>query len=314
VLKFLFAPFRLATGWGVSPRILGWLGITMLVLLRLTIGWHFFSEGVDKVRAGNWTAEPFFANASGPLAPQFRKMVWDAEGDFRLDFEKVQLQFARFRDQVGKHYGFDQAQLAEAQDNYIKAMKQYSYVVELNSNEIEEFKLGGDRIAALEQDPTRSGVSSLKGQMETIRRERKALIAPLLNQIKGVWSNYELAQNRVADEEQRNAHPAISIMKPPSPGVLMDTSRIDVILPYFDVVIGLLLLVGLFTPLTGLIAAGFLGSVFLSQYPPATGPSSSIYPLIEGMGCLVLASTGSGRFAGLDFFLHLITRRTADPD
>jgi uncharacterized membrane protein YphA (DoxX/SURF4 family) len=70
------------------------------------------------------------------------------------------------------------------------------------------------------------------------------------------------------------------------------------------------LLLGLFTPVAALVAAGFLGSVFLSQYPPASGPSSSYYQLIEGLACLVLASTGAGRFAGLDYFIHLFIRRS----
>jgi len=89
----------------------------------------------------------------------------------------------------------------------------------------------------------------------------------------------------------------------------MDTSVIDSIVPYFDMLVGWCLLLGLFTPVAALAAAGFLGSVFLSQYPPLTGPTSSNYQLIECMACLVLAATGAGRFAGLDFFLHLIIRK-----
>jgi uncharacterized membrane protein YphA (DoxX/SURF4 family) len=84
---------------------------------------------------------------------------------------------------------------------------------------------------------------------------------------------------------------------------------IDRFVPYFDIAIGLCLLLGFFTPVAALAAAGFLGSVVLSQYPPATGPTSSNYQLIECMACLVLAATGSGRLAGLDYFLHLIVRK-----
>ncbi|TWU64777.1 MULTISPECIES: TQO small subunit DoxD [Crateriforma] len=311
MLKVLYAPLRLATGWGISPRILGWIGVLMLVLLRLTIGWHFYSEGVEKVRSGSWTAEPFFTNARGPLAPMYRDMVWDSEGVYRLDRDRVMLEWARFREQIIRHYGLDDAQQALAQANYAKAVEQYDYVIELNQTDIEEFELGRDRIAALDRDPTRGGVDSLGGQRETIRRERQKLIAPVLSQIDAIAENYELAQNRIANEEQQDRHPALAMAPPPTS--LMDTSRIDLILPYFDVVIGLMLMLGLLTPLAALAAAGFLGSVFLSQFPPSTGPSSTMYQLIESMACLVLAATGSGRFAGLDYFFHLITRKTAGP-
>ncbi len=51
--KILLFPLRLCVGWGISPRLLGLIGATMLVLLRLTIGWHFYSEGLEKYQKGN---------------------------------------------------------------------------------------------------------------------------------------------------------------------------------------------------------------------------------------------------------------------
>lgn len=313
MLKLLFVPLRLATGWGISPRVLGWIGVAMLVLLRLTIGWHFYREGVDKYQSDNWSAVPFFANATGPFAPRFRELVWDAEGDFRLDKQKVIVEWAKFRDRIAKHYGFDQAQQRLAQQNYAKAVKQYDYVIALNETDLEEYRLGRQRIEQLDNDPVRAAVSSLGGQRETIRRERNALVAPVLRQIDDIWENYELSQNRVANEEQRSATTAL-ILTRPATGTIADTSTIDQIVPYFDIAIGLCLLLGLFTPIAALAAAGFLGSVFLSQYPPTTGPSSSMYQLIEGIACLVLAGTGAGRFAGLDYFFHLLTRKIFAPD
>jgi len=311
VLKLLFSPIRLATGWGISPRILGWIGVCTLVLLRVTIGWHFFSEGIDKYRAGNWSAAPFFANAKGPFASHYRGMVWDAEGTLRLDRDRLLTEWARFRDQVTSHYGFDDAQTREAQRNFASAADQYDYVMELNQNEVEEFQLGRERIEQLDQDATRSGVSSLGGQRETIRKERQALIRPVLAQIDSISESYERCQTALAKAKQREGIPAKIMRLPPTN--VMDTSIMDEVVPYFDMAIGWCLILGLFTPAASLAAAGFLGSVFLSQYPPTTGPSSSMYQLIEGLACLVLAGTAAGRFAGLDFFIHLITRKVARP-
>ncbi len=283
----------------------------MLVLLRLSVGWHFYSEGVVKVDEGNWTAAPFFANAKGPLAENFRQMVWDADGKFRLDRDETMYHWADFRDRVSEYYGFSEDQNRKAQENYAKAVDQYDWVLESNAAELEEFELGRDRIAILEFDekekPIRDGVDSLGGQRDTIRREWTQKAAPALSQIDKIWTNYEIAQNAVAVDEQAAARKPLRLRKPLTN--LIDTSVIDVMLPYFDIVVGLCLLFGLFTPVAGLAAAGFLGSVVLSQYPPATGPTSSIYQLIESMACFVLAGTGAGRFAGLDYFLHLIVRK-----
>ncbi|QDT04176.1 hypothetical protein K227x_25650 [Rubripirellula lacrimiformis] len=283
----------------------------MLVLLRISVGWHFYSEGMDKYAAGNFSAAPFFANAKGPMAGQFRGMVWDADGKLRLNEAANQYYWAVYRDQIIAHYGFDEAQTRRAQINYKDAVEQYQWVIAENSAELEEFELGRDRIALLETDESertlRDGVASLGGQRDTIRREWLGKAAPALSQIDKIWDNYAAAQNAVATPEQADAHASLKLVKPRTGRI--DTSVIDGIIPYFDIAVGLCLLLGFFTPIAGLAAAGFLGSVFLSQYPPTTGPSSSNYQLIECMACLVLASTGAGRFAGLDFFLHLIVRK-----
>jgi uncharacterized membrane protein YphA (DoxX/SURF4 family) len=128
-----------------------------------------------------------------------------------------------------------------------------------------------------------------------------------LAQINAIWANYEVNQNALADPTQSKASPYLRLFKPRTERI--DTSVIDEFVPYFDIAIGLCLLLGFFTPVAALAAAGFLGSVFLSQYPPTTGPASSNYQLIECMACLVIAATGSGRFAGMDYFLHLIVRK-----
>ena len=288
----------------------------MLVLLRMTIGWHFYSEGVDKYRAGNWDAKPFFANAKGPVAEHFRQLVWDWDGAIRLDGSILEdpkkretatvteVHLATFREQVSRHYGFNDTQRRLAQLNYGKAIAQLRTILESNASEIEEYKLGRLRLEKLDSDANRSGVESLVGQTATIRAEWNKKIAPSFKQIDAIWKNYELAQNNVATLAQAELRPPYKLGVPRSQ--LMDTSIINVIVPYFDIAIGICLLLGLFTPVAALAAAGFLGSVFLSQYPPATGPASSTYQLIEGMACLVLAGTGAGRFAGLDFVIKSI--------
>src|ERR1700720_3153129 len=48
-----------------------------LVALRLSIGWHFFVEGMDKLNSPSWSSEPYLREASGPLAPYFRELAGD---------------------------------------------------------------------------------------------------------------------------------------------------------------------------------------------------------------------------------------------
>lgn len=311
VLKLLSIPLRLCIGWGYSPRLLGLLAATMLVLLRVSIGWHFYTEGVDKRQADGWSAKPFFANANGPFAGEFRKLVWDWDGSYRLNRTWFMETSARFREQAKLHFAFDDKQQQAAQAAYAKTVELYDAVILDNAADLEEYEFGRNRIEQLNTEgvekSTRDGVSSLGGQRDTIRREWEGKAAPALSQIDAIWENYEADQNRIATDQQRDACGYLEFVKPRTYNI--DTSRIDRIIPYFDIAIGLCLLCGFLTPVAALAAAGFLGSVFLSQLPPASGPSSTYYQLVESMACLVLASTGAGRFAGLDFFLHLGVRR-----
>jgi uncharacterized membrane protein YphA (DoxX/SURF4 family) len=48
-----------------------------LVALRLSIGWHFFVEGMDKLHNPTWSSEPYLREATGPLAPFFRDLAGD---------------------------------------------------------------------------------------------------------------------------------------------------------------------------------------------------------------------------------------------
>ena len=57
----------------------------MLVVLRLSLGWHFLYEGVWKIEnQSKFTAEPFLSEAKGPVAPLFYAMLDDVDGTKRL--------------------------------------------------------------------------------------------------------------------------------------------------------------------------------------------------------------------------------------
>ncbi len=311
--KLLLFPLRLCVGWGLSPRLLGLIGVTMLVMLRVAVGWHFYTEGVDKRATGNWSSAPFFASAKGPFAEEFRGLVWDADGSLRLNQDTMLYQLAYHREIGAAHFGFDRQQQALAKQKYNQAVETYKWIIQSNASDLEEFQLGRQRVANLSRGDdtekrTRDGVSSLGGQRDTIRAEWIAKAAPAFAQIESLLESFEADINSIATPQQMDASGPCRLVKLRSHPVI-DTSRIDQFVPYFDMTIGICLLIGLLTPVAGLAAAGFLLSVFVSQFPPGTGPTSSMYQLVEAMACLVLAATGAGRFAGADYFLHLLCRR-----
>ncbi len=64
---------------------IGLLAVVLLVALRLTIGWHFFYEGVWKIaNADKFSASDFLIMSKGPFVPLFHAMVPDLDGRERL--------------------------------------------------------------------------------------------------------------------------------------------------------------------------------------------------------------------------------------
>ncbi len=303
--RLVLTPLRLATGWGRPHQRIGFLAALFLVLLRLCVGFHFFSEGVDKL-SGDFDAGRFFATARGPFAEHFQNQIWDWNGKVRLNRDRTVAFWRSYGSRAAKKYSLDDASQKAVAQSIARASVQLDGILAIYANEIQEFELGRERLAKLDEDTTRDGVSSLGGQRDTIRQEWRKLITPVFVQIDQVWANIENDVERLVPASKRG-YASVSMGRPRD--VMIDTSVINPVIPYFDLAIGVCLILGLFTPVAALVAAGFLGSVFMSQFPPTSGPGSTYYHMVEAASCLVLAGTGAGRFAGLDFLFYALSIR-----
>ena len=105
--------------------------------------------------------------------------------------------------------------------------------------------------------------------------------------------------NAIANETQRESVGAYRLVKPGQGALSTDT--VDKIIPIFDMVVGIFLIIGLLTPVASIVAALFLLSVVLSQMPGYPGTAPTYFQAVECLALLVLAATDAGRYAGLDF-------------
>jgi uncharacterized membrane protein YphA (DoxX/SURF4 family) len=86
-------------------------------------------------------------------------------------------------------------------------------------------------------------------------------------------------------------------------------ATVNLAVTILTVSVGVCLLLGLFTRLAAVAGALFLLSVIASQPPWVTGAAPTYYQTVEFAGLLVLAGTGAGRWAGLDYFGYLLFGR-----
>ena len=93
------------------------VSITLIVLLRLSIGWQFLYEGLWKINTVStptpWSAEGYLKNAQGPLRNTFRNMTGDPNDLDWLDKEKVAAKWDDWAARFASHYQMDEKQQAD---------------------------------------------------------------------------------------------------------------------------------------------------------------------------------------------------------
>jgi uncharacterized membrane protein YphA (DoxX/SURF4 family) len=177
--------------------------------------------------------------------------------------------------------------------------------------DIDKYLKNLDRRDAYRQDPMRMGLTSLRAQVDRIEKEMSGDVGPWLKSIDLMWAGLESDLNALATDEQ--ARRGRIELERPARYPPFDTVFIDQVIPTFDLVVGILLILGLFTRLTSLAGAGFLAMIIATQWPGAPGAIPAHYQIVEMAGMLVLAAVGAGRFAGLDFLLHALRVRCFPP-
>jgi uncharacterized membrane protein YphA (DoxX/SURF4 family) len=299
-------------------RRIGFWGILALVALRILVGWHFYMEGAAKVREGKFTSVGFLSAAKGPLADNFHGLLPDYDGKIRLDKEKMRAAYKAYYDRVRTAYSFnaDQTELASKalQDAIVRwdslaSLTKVTFYNRKNqdpeerrgewASQIEEYIDGFDRMAEMAKDMKRSEVASLRGQRDEIETKWRGLVKPVLADIDKNGKFLEERLAKIATPTQRRTKGEIPFDLSTGP---MSVRLVDKIIPIFDMSVGILLIVGLLTPLAGLAAGIFLASVVLTQFPGAPGTLPTYYQAIEMVACFVIAFADAGRFAGLDFF------------
>jgi uncharacterized membrane protein YphA (DoxX/SURF4 family) len=198
---------------------------------------------------------------------------------------------------------------------------QFDYLVLVNDEDIQTYFRDLDRVAAYRHDPSWTGPDTLRGQVDKIAGDAKKKSTPWLKSIDRMWDDYEAEMNALATPAQIEAAGGTLALKRPWLA-RPNTTWVDGIIPYFDLAIGALLILGLFSRVAGFFAAGFLSMVVLSQWPWAPGAAPVYYQFVEFAAALCLMAFPSGQFLGLDgclrsLYLRLTARRepagTASP-
>lgn len=303
----------------------------MFVVLRMTIGWHFFKEGMSHYHDPEWTSASFLRQAKGPLADEFKSVLpdeyaWYRPSDADSKRPKGEPPVIQDRDLQGdepgdetrpawKQWADDVADMWERHrqtfsqytaltaeqeqqsravlDQYRKDLEDY---LASQSDAIDEHLRERRSWAQLAASESADDVPYQRRRVADKQRELQTESAGWQNEIAALQAEYHGALNKILKEEQRSADIQL--------GETTDLDRVDKIVTYGLIGVGACLLVGLFTRTACVLGALFLASVVAMQPPWVAGTAPTYNQVVEMVALLALATTAVGRWAGLDFFIH----------
>lgn len=303
-----------------------------LVALRVGLGFHFFYEGVWKIRhADEFSAEPFLTQAKGPAAPVFYGMIPDLNGRERLAVvkekdesgkeidvvttEAIAQEWERLRKQFVSHYGRteeEKKRLGEASAKIYKThLEMLKAYFKENLADIKGYFNSLDRFEHNKEAGQDAPFQSERrwNEMMKLRAEAKKWLV----QREVATENFEQALLGLRNDEQKARGPL-----PFNFNVFTwdRVSQINLAVTFGLTAIGLCLILGFFTRLAALGGAAFMCFVVATQpafptiYPPdpaVVGHALLINKdFIELLSLLVIATTAVGRWGGLDYFLHTL--------
>ncbi len=261
----------------------------------MVVGWHFFKEGAEKIQSGNFSSAGFLRAAKGPLSENFRGMVHDLYGTERLDKQKIMSRAAGYRDLAAQKFGLDEAgiaQLKRLEQNYGKRIDYYFTEIEL---ELEDYFKS---VRAYEEDRRDNRYRGVPHYEDRLAEKDQELFRELngwTNSLARFEADYIDDLNTIG-RSLTGSSARITQVNP-------NQGKVDIAVTWVLFSAGALLILGLFTRVAALVAAGFLLQVMLTQWPFAYGAQPIYSESVEFVSLLLLAAIGAGRFAGLDYIL-----------
>jgi uncharacterized membrane protein YphA (DoxX/SURF4 family) len=175
---------------------------------------------------------------------------------------------------------------------------------------ITEYRHELSRLADWRSAPEASGLPFHDERIATKIAETSAPPNAWVNQVRQIEAGLLNDLRNLLTTEQREQALTTVAMDNALTDARHETLRIiNITVAAVTIGVGVCLLLGFFTRLASIVGAVFLLSVIASQPPWLTESAPTMAQCIEFAALLVLAGTGAGRWAGLDYFTYALFHR-----
>ena len=320
-----------ASGSSNAGRCCPWGPIAALILLRLALGWHFFSEGTKKVTYDRTTGEielnvptaVVFGQAKGPLASFYRDQVpgfhnWEELLASPQSWEESTAAdaappYESWQDQIESDWKaaltrfvqlpqLSKEQQAEAAEIFEQRQKMLTDTLAADEAAIAELRHEAWRLEQWQSEPGANDIPFRDERIAEKRAEVRSSARAVMAPIEGIQRGYFSDLYNLIPAEDRDSVDVDSVL---ADAKQKRFDQLNLAVTCLITAVGALLLAGLFTRLAAAGGIAFLLTVMATQPPWVAGASNPSfgYQLVELAALLVMIATAAGRFGGLDFFL-----------
>jgi uncharacterized membrane protein YphA (DoxX/SURF4 family) len=281
---------------------------------ELNTDWFWVHEEVLKLTADQpekeerFTSEEYLRASAGPFRGLFRSLVPDVDGLERLTKESAQARIDKRYDEIVRHFESRGYPLTADQRAKLAAVRESlkASIAGTLADPMFQARVGDYRvlIGRLRRDASSLDAPYSRERLDAGRKKLDTIAAELTAFVNEPLAELTAQAQALATVDQMKAGPAPR----PSP----QTWLTDWLIKWGLTAMGLCLMLGLFTEVAAFAAAAQLAMFYLAtppfpSLPAATAGGHFLYVdrnLIEMIAALLIATAGTGRWAGLDVLLR----------
>ena len=201
--------------------------------------------------------------------------------------------------EADRHYGYTEAQKKEAQDQLQRHLELLNGKLDNLEKELFEYRAEQRRYEKMLADESTHEIPFEKDRLAAKRKELAGKPNAWISDLLSVEDWLRASLEQIAGSEVAS--------KNPLPEAVPTYKKIDPIVIWLLMIGGGCMIVGLFTRLAAFAVGTFLLSVVLLQpFWVADAVKTTYFEWVEVLACYMLATTGIGRYAGLDYFIHAL--------
>jgi uncharacterized membrane protein YphA (DoxX/SURF4 family) len=219
----------------------------------------------------------------------------------------------QMRDDVKEVPSLTNEQKQSVDQAYSERMQQVADYLASETEPIAEYRHELERLQNWKESPEAGEVPYFDDRLAVKEGETTSQPRAWINQVRNLETQFIGDLREILNTEQRADETTTSALES---ALTSDKAKrlhwINLGATILTLGVGICLLAGFLTRIASVVGALFLLWVIVSQPPWLPDAIPTMFQIIEFAGLLVLAGTGAGRWAGLDYFTYALFHRNRD--